>query len=701
MFESLENEDEYENDAHSSVAQPVGTKDAGAILAREALEHALDRKSRRQLKKHPSILIVQVPDPSWAPLLVKAFSAMENAPVFVVATKPVNPKRSFEASGNDGLAYLAQGRSVLFISQDPDGILEPAVLAAADARINIDRLLPSVLRRAIRGFCGQVPRGVNDEMARLDLPVILSAMRPGWTARECVAALRRGIERRLPPRPVKGPKLEALPLTASVSTWASSTLALMREAEIDPSGAKVPFGVLEGPPGGGKTTIAGALAASANWTFVPDSVGNWFKHSSGDLGAMCKMAGEFFGRLRNANGGVVGFLDEIDSLPDRARMESRESSWWTPLVTLVLTEIDALRAMDRPVLLLGATNHFGKLDSALVRPQRLEIRVPVLLPDCSERAELFRHFLGSAISNTEADVLGRLTTDTTAAQIASLVQQAKSNARHQGRAVELRDVVQLIDPPEQRSADLDRAIAIHEAGHAVVGMVVGVEVLEISIIGNGDRGGHTRTFPPAFLTWEDVEQIVQTLLGGRAADMLLGPGANSGAERDLSQANLLLRKAMQSWGLKGTLLVGIPASHASRSDPLEEHQLGDELNRLLRQAIDIIDSNRASVEALARVLLRDRVLTGSRRGRSFREPRGEDQQESQRARQADKSSSQPLPPATGSRRPTGSGRANRQGVGSTDKFLPTNSPARRFGAGPARPRCVPYVGGAGGCPPHR
>ncbi|KFL30300.1 hypothetical protein JP75_17200, partial [Devosia riboflavina] len=77
---------------------------------------------------------------------------------------------------------------------------------------------------------------------------------------------------------------------------------------------------------------------------------------------------------------AIGFMDELDALPNRATLDNRGRDWWTPLINLFLTEIDRVRKSGKKVLLLGATNYYDRLDGALIRPGRLQQRVSVLPP---------------------------------------------------------------------------------------------------------------------------------------------------------------------------------------------------------------------------------------------------------------------------------------------------------------------------------
>lgn len=54
-------------------------------------------------------------------------------------------------------------------------------------------------------------------------------------------------------------------------------------------------------------------------------------------------------------------------------------------MTQFLLELDGLKGLTPPVVVLGATNHLQALDAALIRPGRLDSLIHVALPDAKGR----------------------------------------------------------------------------------------------------------------------------------------------------------------------------------------------------------------------------------------------------------------------------------------------------------------------------
>ena len=158
-------------------------------------------------------------------------------------------------------------------------------------------------------------------------------------------------------------------------------------------------------------------------------------------------------------------------------------------------------------------------------------------------------------------------------------------------------------------------MALHEAGHAIVAHELGLPVAEISILAMGEAAGWVNTeLRDRLLTRHDVECIVSMTLAGRAADMVLGSGANAGASSDIESANALLRSAMLDLGLYGSLTT-------SGNTNLRDWQddgisiwtaINTELDRLYNRAAEIVDRRRGDIFKVVEVLLVERVVTGDR-----------------------------------------------------------------------------------------
>lgn len=609
LFDSSDDIDDEIPDFDTDNTDGSSRENAAHALAHLALEAALNRQSRAVLKRHPSLSIVMVPARDWVPIIAATVKRMDQAPVVRTAIEKLRQGGVHYRVGEEELAYLRQGRSVLYISQDPDTVLHEAVLAAADVTISIPAMNPALLRKLIRRVTGKIARGVTAAMAELALPVILSVVRPERSARQCVANLERALARRPEPTPSSVPLLSELPLTKTIRTWSDQVLADLAAVEagtLPPD--QVVFGLLEGPPGTGKTLIAESLARTAGWSFVPSSIGAWFASGDGALGGVSKNLKSFMDEVL-VNEPAIGFMDELDALPNRATMDNRGRDWWTPLINLFLTEIDRVRKSGRKVLLLGATNYYDRLDSALIRPGRLQQRVSVLPPRSeAEVVAVLRYYLKTDLADIDLSRFARVGRDATPAMIEGWVKEGRSFARSFNRPLEPGDILVQMVPRDDRSPQDIRSVAIHEMGHAIVAHRLGQVVESVSIIADAETGGRTWTrLASTVPTWQGLLDIAAVTLGGRAADIVLGLGPNAGAEGDLASATDMILSAYERQGLRDDLVFA-PALGIRSAGTFAA--VNAELRRQLKRAMIMVEADRHSLLELAQRLIEEKVLSG-------------------------------------------------------------------------------------------
>ncbi|HEU0198569.1 MAG TPA: AAA family ATPase [Nevskiaceae bacterium] len=156
-----------------------------------------------------------------------------------------------------------------------------------------------------------------------------------------------------------------------------------------------------GPPGGGKTAFAEALAGELGLGFMKVTLGDlaskWVNQSTEQLVRAFREA--------RAQAPVLLFLDEIDSI-----LTSRESGNRTDeyrrMVNVFLTEVVDLRGSE--VLVVAATNFIDSLDAAATREGRFDFKVEVPLPDAAARRGLIASTVKKAGCSVDEDTMGRL-----------------------------------------------------------------------------------------------------------------------------------------------------------------------------------------------------------------------------------------------------------------------------------------------------
>ncbi|QLH84003.1 CDC48 family AAA ATPase [Halosimplex pelagicum] len=142
--------------------------------------------------------------------------------------------------------------------------------------------------------------------------------------------------------------------------------------------------LMYGPPGTGKTLLAKAIANEAQSNFIsikgPELLNKFVGESE-------KGVREVFEKAR-ANAPTVVFFDEIDSIAGERGGSSTDSGVGERVVSQLLTELDGLEELE-DVVVIATTNRPDLIDSALLRPGRLDRHVHVPVPDEEGRRKIF------------------------------------------------------------------------------------------------------------------------------------------------------------------------------------------------------------------------------------------------------------------------------------------------------------------------
>ena len=138
--------------------------------------------------------------------------------------------------------------------------------------------------------------------------------------------------------------------------------------------------LLYGPPGTGKTLMAKAVANEAESNFIsikgPELLNKYVGESE-------KGVREVFEKARS-NAPTVVFFDEIDSIAGERGGNMSDSGVGERVVSQLLTELDGLEELE-DVVVIATTNRPDLIDSALLRPGRLDRHVHVPVPDVDGR----------------------------------------------------------------------------------------------------------------------------------------------------------------------------------------------------------------------------------------------------------------------------------------------------------------------------
>jgi AAA family ATPase len=202
---------------------------------------------------------------------------------------------------------------------------------------------------------------------------------------------------------------------------------------------KPPKGLLlYGPPGCSKTLMAKALATEAGLNFLavkgPELFSKWVGDSE-------KAVQQIFKKARAAAPSVI-FFDEIDAL---AVKRSGDSAVADRVLSQLLMEMDGMEPLVN-VTVIAATNRPDILDSALLRPGRIDSILYVSPPDLPSRQAIFTIQLKRIPTNgVDPLVLAELTEGFSGAEVVAVCQNAASAAMMESLDATTVDIKHFLD----------------------------------------------------------------------------------------------------------------------------------------------------------------------------------------------------------------------------------------------------------------
>ncbi|BDP40563.1 ATP-dependent zinc metalloprotease FtsH [Deinococcus aetherius] len=403
-------------------------------------------------------------------------------------------------------------------------------------------------------------------------------------------------------------------------------------------GAEIPKGVLlVGPPGTGKTLLARAIAGEADVPFFSVSASEFMEMF---VGVGASRVRTLFEDARKSAPAIM-FIDEIDSIGRKRGAgiggghDEREQT-----LNQILSEMDGFDKTSS-VIVLGATNRPDVLDPALLRPGRFDRQVTIDLPNLKEREAILKVHLRNKPMAGGVDIpeIAKSTPYFSGADLKNVTNEAALEAARLGKTqIDMSDFYRALDKitlglenasltisPEEK-----KAIAYHEAGHAVTAAVIpGSDKLQkVSIIPRGRALGAAFYLPEeqVLMSKERLENQLVVALGGRAAEEVFMGSVTSGAADDFRKATNIARKMVLEWGMgenfknmalmtdSGPVFLG---EDMAKPKAFSEHtsQLVDEdVKRILTRAYDrarsLVTEYSGAMHEVADALLTQELITG-------------------------------------------------------------------------------------------
>ena len=155
-----------------------------------------------------------------------------------------------------------------------------------------------------------------------------------------------------------------------------------------------------GPPGCGKTLLAKAVANECQANFIsikgPELLTMWFGESEANVR-------DVFAKARGAAPCVL-FFDELDSIAQQRGGNSGDGGGaGDRVMNQLLTEMDGVGS-KKNVFVIGATNRPDIIDTALMRPGRLDQLIYIPMPDYESRLSILTAVLRKTPVHKDVDL---------------------------------------------------------------------------------------------------------------------------------------------------------------------------------------------------------------------------------------------------------------------------------------------------------
>jgi cell division protease FtsH len=386
-----------------------------------------------------------------------------------------------------------------------------------------------------------------------------------------------------------------------------------------------------------KTLLARAVAGEAHVPFL-SVTGSSFVEMFVGVGAA--RVRDLFAEARKRAPSIV-FIDEIDAIGQRRGGQFVSNDERDQTLNQMLADMDGFDPATG-VVVMAATNRPETLDPALLRPGRFDRQVVIPLPTQRERRAILEiHANGKQLGpDVDLEVVAWGTPGFSGADLANLVNEAAIFAVRAGRAVlsavdfsEARDRILLgrRDSSNALLPEEKRAVATHEAGHALVAAISehGDPVAKVTILPAGQALGVTEQLPideRHLYTEGYLKDSLAIRMGGRVAELILFGETSTGAANDLAGATALATRMVREFGMSPTLgpvgfATGSPmylGTEEVRSRPYAEatqRLVDEEVARLLREAEHraraVLGDDRQALERLTEPLLERETVDGT------------------------------------------------------------------------------------------
>lgn len=329
------------------------------------------------------------------------------------------------------------------------------------------------------------------------------------------------------------------------------------------NGAEMPKGVIfYGEPGTGKTLLAKAIAGETKTPFYSVSGSEFVELFVGQGASRVR---DLFEKAKN-NAPCIIFIDEIDAVGGKRGVNDSEEREQT--LNQLLTELDGFNNSEG-ILVIGATNRLEKLDPALLRAGRFDKHIYIPVPETnSDRIKLIEHFTKNkklsediVIEDFAKEFIGFSPIDiksviNEAAIISVQLKKECIDKECIDKAMFKKLLKGHSKSNSERAKEELEVVANHEAGHALMGLLLDKDITKVTITSSTTGAGGVTFITPkkqGLHSRTELEEEIMIYYAGNIAERLLNNidynDFSTGASNDIERATNLIKNMVENFGM--------------------------------------------------------------------------------------------------------------------------------------------------------
>lgn len=374
--------------------------------------------------------------------------------------------------------------------------------------------------------------------------------------------------------------------------------------------AKAPRGMLlYGPPGTGKTMLAKAFAHEADLPFIK---------TTGTEILDIELMQKIFKRAREYAPAII-FIDEIDVFGRRDA-----GSRFDVQINQFLTEINGFDESGE-IFIIAATNIIDKIDPAILRSGRIDLKVEVGMLDPAARGYFIDKILElPTIGKIDKEKLIKFSSFMSGADLTKVKREAVYEVLRRGldgisEEILLEQINTIKYGEKVTSKNIQNELfstAYHEAGHAVISHILrpNIKIEQITVMPRNKSLGfvsYNNDEIPANSSFDDIKNKILISFAGRVAEKKFAgeSGVNTGASNDLEQASDLAFWAVRNLGMSDIGYVNLKnQTQSSYLSELIDKKVLEILNECKEKCEKLVDKNWSKIEKIAKILIEKEMI---------------------------------------------------------------------------------------------